>query len=115
MSTIKTAEIGSLLRNAAGQIRKLQEKVAGYERREKVDKVMDKMASKEIETDLSVDELRADLMKKAEEGKLEMIEEAVNYSTNLSTMKLASHDGENATPSSVSGAELDAFILGGGN
>lgn len=111
---IKTAELAQALRGAAQTILAQSEKLAEYERGARVNRLIAKMAEKGIQSELSDDDLRDTLLKKASEGKLSAVEEGVELSTGMSTIKVASSDGPgSARASSISGAELDAFVMTG--
>jgi len=114
MENIKTAEVAGMLRKVATQLANLEEKVAEYERRDKVAQIMAKMAEKGIQAELEPEDLRKDLMKKAEEGKLAAVEEAIDMSSGYNSIKVAAMDrDENYRPSDASKAELENFLLAG--
>lgn len=114
MEQIKTAEVAGMLRKVATKLSDLEEKVAEYERRDKVAKLMSKMAEKGIQAELEPEELRKDLMKKAEEGKLTAVEEAIDMSSGYNSIKVAAMEqDENYKASDTSAAELESFLLAG--
>jgi hypothetical protein len=85
MKKISRAEIGEVLREAAGLLRALAEenealtvKVASLERREQVEKLAHVMHAKGYHTDVPVDDLADSLEKAAERGELPVIEQAMD-------------------------------------
>lgn len=111
---IKTSELAGMLRRVSSRLVELDEKVAEYEKSKRVSKLMAKMSEKGIQTDLDEEAQFEHLMKKAEEGRLDAIEEAVQLSGGASTVKIASDDGSGeGKPSDASAAELESFLMTG--
>lgn len=114
MEKVKTATLANVLRRSVTIMKEQEEKLAAFERRERVDHIISKMAEKGIQTELSSEDLREDLMKKAEAGRLDAVEEAVEMSAGFGTVKIASMESSGThRASDASGAELDSFVLTG--
>lgn len=114
MVKVSGVEMAQFLRKLAADYRKLASENDEYKMREKVKQLQEKMASKGINPYATESELRDSLIKKARDGRLDVVEEAVELSGYISSEKLASLDtGENAKSSDVSGAELTSFVLSG--
>lgn len=82
------AEVPSTLRALAGErdealhkLASVQEELATYHLRERVEKIASSMEAKNIQPGLSTSERRDLLMKKAEEGHLDAVEQAVDLAT----------------------------------
>lgn len=120
MNKISHVQAGQMMKMAAENIRSLSaeklelaterdellQKVAGFEREKRVEKVAKAMESKGLNPDLSLDEKIASLR---QHEKLEVLEEAVNLSA--PQMKLASVEGgsEVVAVGGEADAALDAF------
>jgi hypothetical protein len=113
MAKVKTAALANVLRYTAKLVKEQQEKLAAFEQRERVDRVIAKMAEKGMHPDLTDDDLREDLLKKAAAGRLDAVEEAVEYSGGMNVVKIASDDSGSVVSSDISGAELESFVLTG--
>lgn len=117
MNKMSQVQAGQMMKLAAENLRSLSaekvsleterdellQKVAGYEREKRVEKVAKAMETKGINPDLSFDEKIASLR---QHDKLEVLEEAVNLSA--PQMKLASVDGSEDVV--VEGGEADAAL-----
>ena len=119
MSTkISHAQISEVLADVPGTIRKLAEdnkeltaKVAAYELRERTSKLASAMHSKNIHTDVPFEDLVIQLEKQAAAGKLDVIEQAVEFTAPDMGSKLAQlTSDERGTGSS---SDLERFIVGG--
>jgi len=114
MVKVSGVEMAQFLRKLAADYRKLAAENDEYKMRERVNRLQEKMASKGINPYATEEELRDSLVKKAQDGRLEIVEEAIELSGDLSGAKLASLDAsDNAKSSDVSGAELRSFVLSG--
>jgi hypothetical protein len=120
MEKISNAQIAEVMRDAAVTLRhqqahigELEEKLAGMERRDRVEKLAGDMHRKGINLDVGVDELADRLEKAAAAGKLETIEQAVDFVGPDMGEKI----GQVATNQDVSGtsgsSDLERFIVGG--
>lgn len=118
----KLASVQDVLRHAADQLEKTAEQRDWYKdayqklkKEADVNEVLHLMNERELETELSVDAKKADLMKKAEDGKLEIVKEAVLMSGHGGTMKLGSVDDQSGTGthSDTSKAALNSLLLTG--
>jgi len=113
MIKLSGADMAQILRKLASNYRQIAEENETFKKSLRVDKLIDKMASKGLNPFATDDELRADLIKKADEGKLDVVEAAVDYSGGMSSIKLASVDSSDSKSSDISGAELTSYILTG--
>jgi hypothetical protein len=105
------ADVPATLRKVAEENKSLKEKVAAYELRERTTKIASEMHRKNIHTDVSHDELVAHLEKQASEGKLDVIEKAIEYAAPDMGTKLAQLTSDERGTSSSS--DLERFIVGG--
>ncbi len=105
------ADVPGALRKLAEDNKALKEKVASFELRERATKLASEMHQKNIHSDVSFDDLVVQLEKKAAEGKLDVIEQAVEFAAPDMGAKLAQLTGDDRGTSSSS--DLERFIVGG--
>lgn len=106
----------SLLRTVTKERDTLKTKLASVELNSRIDKLASEMKRRGINTQLSEEEMRKDLVKKAQEGRLDVIEEAVSLSSGVPSnfSGFTSPGGSDITKQSeASAASLSSFILTG--
>jgi hypothetical protein len=125
LSQQQAQQLAYMAKQAAAGIRllvaenaQLQEKVAAMELQDRIDRVKDAMDRSGTANRWGSDEARdAALKKAASVGKLDVIEEAVRLTPDLSVVKmgeLVDRDGRGESrPSHASKAQLDGWVLGG--
>ena len=122
MEKISTAQIAEVMRDAATTLRTQQaiideqaEKIASMERRDRVEKLASDMHRKGIGLDKGVDELADSLEKAAAAGKLESIEQAVDFVGPDMGEKIGQAGfNPNQDASGASGSsDFERFIVGG--
>lgn len=105
------ADVPGVIRKLASENKDLKEKVASFELRERTSKLASQMHSKNIHTDVSHDDLVTHLEKQASEGKLDVIEQALEYAAPDMGNKLAQlSTDERGTASS---SDFERFLVGG--
>lgn len=105
------ADVPTALRKLAEDNKALKEKVAAFELRERTTKLASEMHRKNIHTDVNHDDLVSHLEKQASEGKLEVIEKAVEFAAPDMGTKLAQLTTDERGTSSSS--DFERFIVGG--
>jgi hypothetical protein len=98
LSSTKVAEVlrqvGPTLRSQQAEIESLREKVAFYQRRERVEKIANQMQAKNLDPDSSMDEKVERLMA---EDNLDVVEKAIDMSAQQVKLAALSDDPANAT------------------
>ena len=119
MEKISHAQIAEVLTDASAALRaqqayigELETKIASKDQRDRVEKIAHEMHRKGIELDTGVEELANRLEKAAEAGKLDAVEQAVDFVGPDMGQKLASitHDESGSSPGASS--DLERFIVG---
>lgn len=119
MEKISNEQISQVLHEAPGMIRALvsenetlRTKVANMERREQADKLAEAMHAKGLGLDKTAEELSDDLVKAAEQGKLETIRTAVEMVGPDMGEKIGA---AGTSPSGMGSGEsdLERFLVGG--
>lgn len=120
MNKISNAQIAEVMSDAAATLRAqqfaiqdLQEKLAGRERRERVEKLASEMHRKGLDLDTNIDTLADRLEKAAEAGKLETLEHAVDLVGPDMGTKLAQLTNDEPGTTSMSSSDLERYIVGG--
>lgn len=118
MNKISNQKVAQVLSDVPGTLRKLaernkelEEKVAHYELRTRVEKLASEMHRKNIHSDVALEDLADNLEKAASEGKLDAIEQAVGMVAPDMGHKLAQLTSDERGTSSSS--DLERFIVGG--
>lgn len=119
MKKLSNEKVSQVLSEAPGVIRALVEenetlraKVAHMERREAAEKLAETIHAKGLELDTTAEALADRLEKAAEQGKLEVIREAVDMVGPDMGSKMAQLSNNDGNHSAV-GSDLERFIVGG--
>lgn len=119
---MKQSEIGNLFMQSAGVIRELAQerdelkvKVASLEQSKRVEKIAHEMREKQINPEFSEEALIKSLEKQAEDGRLDVVEQAISMSSsgNFVGMQDVAGGSEGTKASDISGANLTSFLLTG--
>lgn len=101
------SQVGPTLRAQQAEIEALREKVATYEKRDRVTKLASEMQAKDLDPDTSLEE-KVDRLMESPESDLVVIEKAVGLSApQLKLAHIADRSGHAADPAS----EFEAQIL----
>jgi len=120
MNKLSHEQVHQVLSEAPGVIRalvsenaSLRDKVASMERKDRAEKVAEAMHSKGLNLEVPIEELTQHLEKQAEQGKLDVIEQAVAMRPEDMGVKIGhasfnpTHDGQQA-----GGTDFERFIVG---
>ncbi len=105
------ADVPGTLRKLASDNKELREKLAAFQLRERTTKIANAMHSKNIHAEVPLEDLIVYLEKQAAEGKLDVIEQAVDFRAPDMGDKLAQLTTDERGTSSSS--DLERFIVGG--
>jgi hypothetical protein len=106
----------TLLREVSKERDELKTKIARMELDARIDKIAEEMKARSINEHLSEEEMRSDLAKQAEDGRLDMIEKALSWSSGGNSNFSGFHsvaEGTMTKASQVSGANVTSLILTG--
>ena len=119
MEKVSNQQFAEILTDASMTIRSLgsenaalRTKLAALELHERTEKIAEAMHSKGLELDTSVEDLTTRLKTASEQGKLEAIEQAVEYVGPDMGAKIAALQSD-ATGASAGSSDFERFIVGG--
>jgi hypothetical protein len=118
LSNAQGAEVlqdaAALIRSQSATISELQEKLASRERQDRVVKLAAAMHAKGVNLDVPVETLIDRLEKTAAAGKLETVEQAVDFIGPDMGEKLAQLNNHDERGASSGSSALEQFIIAGG-
>lgn len=120
MKKLSHEQVHQVLSEAPGVIRALvnenaglRDKVASMERRDRAEKLAEAMHSKGLNLEVPIDELTQSLEKQADQGKLDVLEKAVELRPEDMGVKIG-HAGFNPTTDGqqATGTDFERYIVG---